>query len=199
MAVIKTRMGDGGTVEMTRDDLRRDLVEGSEAAAKKGRIPPLDGAGARLPRRDVRLPEPHLGRRTRSRSDPRQGRLAEHDLLVAALERVSAPLNREQAIRLFERRFAFDTMEVGPPRLLGEAVKFIATYEAMHMDLLQHSTVLPLFYGFMPNLGPVLPAGRAVSRTRPTCCPRARSTRPARHRRRPSRRCVEDVVWLSGR
>jgi hypothetical protein len=35
-------MGDGSTVDMTRDDIRRDVVEGSEAAAKKSKIPALD-------------------------------------------------------------------------------------------------------------------------------------------------------------
>jgi dimethylamine--corrinoid protein Co-methyltransferase len=39
--MVLTRMGDGSTVEMTRDELRRDLVEGSEAAAKKAKIPAL--------------------------------------------------------------------------------------------------------------------------------------------------------------
>ncbi len=41
MSTITTRMGDGATVEMTRDELRRDLIEGTEAAAKKGKIPTL--------------------------------------------------------------------------------------------------------------------------------------------------------------
>src|SRR5450756_2817884 len=42
MSTIKTRMGDGYTVEMTRDELRDDLLAGSADASKKGKIPQLD-------------------------------------------------------------------------------------------------------------------------------------------------------------
>ena len=38
---ILTRMGDSSTVEMTRDELRKDLEEGTEAAATKAKIPAL--------------------------------------------------------------------------------------------------------------------------------------------------------------
>jgi len=38
---ILTRMGDSSTVEMTRDELRHELEEGTEAAAVKAKIPPL--------------------------------------------------------------------------------------------------------------------------------------------------------------
>ena len=42
MSTVTTRMGDGTTVAMTRDELRRDIIEGSEAAAKKAKIPVLE-------------------------------------------------------------------------------------------------------------------------------------------------------------
>ena len=42
MRPIKTRMGDGYDVEMTPEEVRADLVAGSEDAAKKGKIPTLD-------------------------------------------------------------------------------------------------------------------------------------------------------------
>ena len=42
MSSIATRMGDGSTVILTRDEIRREIVEGSEAAAAKAKIPILE-------------------------------------------------------------------------------------------------------------------------------------------------------------
>ena len=42
MTTIGTRMGDGYVVELTPDELRHDLVEGSEDAARRGKVPALD-------------------------------------------------------------------------------------------------------------------------------------------------------------
>ena len=44
MATIRTRMGDGYAVDLSRDDLHRDLIEGSEDAARRAKIPVLDEA-----------------------------------------------------------------------------------------------------------------------------------------------------------
>jgi dimethylamine--corrinoid protein Co-methyltransferase len=38
---VPTRMGDGTFVERTRSEIRADLVAGSEAAAKRAKVPPL--------------------------------------------------------------------------------------------------------------------------------------------------------------
>jgi hypothetical protein len=37
-------MGDGSPVEMTRGEIRADVEAGSEAAAKRAKVPPLDDA-----------------------------------------------------------------------------------------------------------------------------------------------------------
>ena len=66
---------------------------------------------------------------------------------------IAAPIGREAAVRLFESAFAFDTMEVGHIDYSVKPSKFIVSVEQEHMELLQQNTVLPLFYGFMPNLG----------------------------------------------
>ena len=38
---IKTRMGDGSLVEMTRSELRAELEAGVEAAVTRAKVPPL--------------------------------------------------------------------------------------------------------------------------------------------------------------
>ena len=42
MSTVVTRMGDGSTVLLTRDEIRREILEGSEAAAVKAKIPVLE-------------------------------------------------------------------------------------------------------------------------------------------------------------
>ena len=44
MTEVRTRMGDGYAVVLTPDELRREIVEGSEDAARKAKIAPLDEA-----------------------------------------------------------------------------------------------------------------------------------------------------------
>jgi dimethylamine--corrinoid protein Co-methyltransferase len=41
MTTIRTRMGDGHAVEMTADEIRADVLAGTEDAADRGRIPAL--------------------------------------------------------------------------------------------------------------------------------------------------------------
>ena len=41
MTSITTSLGDGNRIELSPDELRSDIVQGSEAAAKKGKIDPL--------------------------------------------------------------------------------------------------------------------------------------------------------------
>ncbi|MBA7568242.1 hypothetical protein ES708_09963 [subsurface metagenome] len=38
MAKYATRMGDGFRVEMTEDDMRRDIEQGTQDAARRGKI-----------------------------------------------------------------------------------------------------------------------------------------------------------------
>ena len=44
MGKVTTRMGDGYTVEMTQDELRTDLVAGSQDAVRRGKVPALEEA-----------------------------------------------------------------------------------------------------------------------------------------------------------
>ena len=67
---------------------------------------------------------------------------------------VGLPLSREQAVRTFERAFAFDTMEVGhtdysvKPAKADRGARAERTWRPAWPN-----TIIPLFYGFMPNLG----------------------------------------------
>jgi len=196
VSTIITRMGDAATVEMTRDELHRDIVEGSEAAAAKGKVPVLEEREVEYllemfssPSRIWGVERGHEAILTKDGST--------NTIYSSRLSSgVCAPLGREAAVRLYETAFAFDTMEVGHTDYSVKPAKFLASLEAMHMELLQHITILPLFYGFMPNLGlyyrpdgpfpnpsDLLPKGRIAE------------ARAAQEEALVS--CREDVVWLS--
>jgi dimethylamine---corrinoid protein Co-methyltransferase len=152
MAIV-TRMGDGSTVEMTRDELRADIIEGSEAAAKKARIPLLTEADRDYLLEMFCCPSRIWGvQRGHEAIMSKDG--GTNTLISSRLScGIAAPIGREAAVRLFESAFAFDTMEVGHVDYSVKPSKFIVSVEAEHMELLQQNTILPLFYGFMPNLG----------------------------------------------
>jgi dimethylamine--corrinoid protein Co-methyltransferase len=191
-----TRMGDAATVEMTRDELRRDLVEGSEAAAAKGKIPVLEEREIEYlldmftsPSRIWGVERGHEAILTKDGST--------NTICSSRLSSgVCAPINREAAIRLFETAFAFDTMEVGHADYSVKPSKFIASLEQEHMELLQHITIFPLFYGFMPNLGLYYrPDGPFPNPSDLLPLGRIGEARAAQEEALEA--CREDVVWLS--
>jgi len=153
VSAIITRMGDGSTVELTRDELKADILEGSEAAAKKGKIPALSESDVEYLLEMFCCPSRIWGvARGHEAIMSKDG--GTNTLISSRLScGIAAPIGREAAVRLFESAFAFDTMEVGHLDYSVKPSKFIVTVEAEHMELLQQNTVLPLFYGFMPNLG----------------------------------------------
>ena len=83
---------------------------------------------------------------------------------------VVAPVNREVGVRLFESMLGFDSMEVSHNDYSVKPQRFLKALEMLHVELLQETTIFPLLYGFMPNLGPVLPARRLVREPLATSC-----------------------------
>ncbi len=196
MSTILTRMGDAATVEMTPDQLRRDLVEGSEAAAAKGRIPALEEREVDYlldmfasPSRVWGVERGHEAVLTKDGSA--------NTIYSSRLSSgVAAPLGREAAVRLFETAFAFDTMEVGHTDYSVKPAKFLATLEREHVELLQQVTILPLFYGFMPNLGLYYrPEGPFPNPS--DLLPQGKIAEAREAQEQALEACRADIVWLS--
>ncbi len=196
MSTIMTRMGDGASVEMTRDDLRRDLIEGTEAAAKKGKIPTL--TENELDYLEDMFASPsriwgvERGHEAVMSKDGSVNTLCSSRLSSG----VAVPIGREAAIRLFEAAFAFDSMEVGHIDYSAKPCKFIATVEQEHMELLQHITILPLFYGFMPNLGLYYRPDGAFANPS-DLLPLGKIDEARRTQEEALEACQQDTIWLS--
>lgn len=196
MSKIITRMGDAATVEMTVDELRRDVVEGSEAAATRGKVPPLEEREVdylvEMFASPSRVWGVERGHEVVLTKDGSTNTVCSSRLSSG----VCAPLNREAAVRLFEAAFAFDTMEVGHTDYSVKPSKFIASLEQEHMELLQHVTIIPLLYGFMPNLGLYYrPDGPYPNPS--DLLPKGRIAEARQAQEEALEACTEDIVWLS--
>ena len=193
---IITRMGDGFTVEMTPDEIRRDLIEGSEAAAAKAKISVLDQDDLDYLTDMFCCPTRVWGvERGHEAILSKDG--GTNTLISSRLScGIAAPIGRETAVRLFESAFAFDSMEVGHIDYSVKPSKFIVSVEQEHMELLQHTTILPLFYGFMPNLGLYYrPDGQFDNPS--DLLPLGRIDEARKTQEEALEACYEDVVWQS--
>jgi dimethylamine--corrinoid protein Co-methyltransferase len=196
VSTIITRMGDGATVQMSRDELRRDLTEGTEAAAKRAKIPTLMENELDYLEDMFACPSRVWGvERGHEAVMSKDG--GTNTLISSRLSSgIAAPIGREPAVRLFERAFAFDSMEVGHLDYSVKPSKFIVSVEQEHMELLQHTTIIPLFYGFMPNLGLYYrPDGQFVNPS--DLLPLGKIDEARATQEEALESCQADVVWQS--
>lgn len=153
MATIRTRMGDGSDVELTPKELRQELEDGCAAAVKRGKVDPLSDDDFAYLVEMFTCPSRIWGvQRGNEAILSKDG--STNSLYSSRLSSgVGLPLSREQCIRTFETAFAFDSIEVGHTDYSVKPVKPICTLEQHHVECSLNTTILPIFYGFMPNLG----------------------------------------------
>ena len=153
MTKILTRMGDNSNVEFTRDELRQEFIDGSEFAAKKAKVPPLT-------ENEIDYLVDMFAAPTRIWGVQRGNEVVmTKDGCVNALNSsqmssgVVAPVNREVGVRLYESMLGFDSMEISHNDYSVKPQRFLKKLEMLHVEILQETTIFPLLYGFMPNLG----------------------------------------------
>jgi dimethylamine--corrinoid protein Co-methyltransferase len=146
-------MGDNSNVEFTMDELRQEFIEGSEFAAKKAKVPPLT-------ENEIDFLVDMFAAPTRIWGVQRGNEVVmTKDGCVNALNSsqmssgVVAPVNREVGVRLFESMLGFDSMEISHNDYSVKPQRFLKKLEMLHVEILMETTIFPLLYGFMPNLG----------------------------------------------
>lgn len=153
MSNYRTSMGDGRRVEMTADEIRRDIAAGSEDAADRGRIPPL------TQEEQDRLYELFTNRSRVVGVEPGNEVVMSTDggnIRLIADEGncgIGIPIGRLDGFLVQERAFAFDSMELGHIDYSFKAVKPIFAQEQQDMEQILLSTIVPVLYGSMANLG----------------------------------------------
>lgn len=153
MAKHLTRRGDGALIEMSAEELMREFEEGTRDAADRGKIPALD--------------QEDLDKLLSIFTDPNRFVSVEpgnevpltHDIGTLRVmgdqgnSGVGIPLGRVQGIQVHERAFCADTMELGHIDYSFKPVKPVIAMEQQELENALLVTILPLFYGAMPNLG----------------------------------------------
>ncbi len=148
MSDIFTRYGDGSPTRMSKEDIRFDLEEGTQDAADRGKIPALTEAELDRLFEICTMPEKAV---TVERGDEV---IVSFDAGTLKLPvRAGVPMDRSAAILTHERAFCSDTMELGHVDYSYKQLKAIIHEECQAMEHIQLNTIIPVFYGAMPNLG----------------------------------------------
>lgn len=186
-----TRMGDGYLTEMSRDEIKADLEEGTQDAARKGKIPPLG--------------EDELTRLLEICTIPSKFVSVErgNEIILSSdggtmeIPRLGIP-GRLTAVQIWERVIGADTAELGYLDYSYKAVKPIVHEEQRDLEDILMSTVLPLFYGAMPNLGLYTqPDGPVPNPTE--LLPMGKIAEARESQEEAMEYAVRDIVYVAGR
>jgi len=147
MKKIYTRMGDGSVVELSDSELRRDLEEGTQDAAKRANIPPLSEDDLRRLVELYQCPDKSVG--------VERGKevVLSYDSGTTKFNRANVSVSKLQSLQIYERMLGADTMEMGHMDYSYKAAKHIMWIEQPEFEQALLVTIPPLFYGAMPNLG----------------------------------------------
>lgn len=140
-------MGDGSLIEITDDKLKQEFEEGTQDAAKKGKIPPLNQDELDLLFNIYSAPSRPVG------VEMGKEVVFTYDSTCGEVQRTLTPIDRTQSLQLFERMLGADTVELGHSDYSFKAVKPIIAYERTVLEQAQLITTVPVLYGAMPNLG----------------------------------------------
>ncbi len=154
MAKIFQRFGDGYLQEMTEADLKKDIVEGTEDAADRANISPLSEGEIQ------RMYDIYSSPRKFVSVEPGNEIVLSHDggthkLNVGASGGAGHGLDigRRLCTEIYERLLGSDTMDFAHVDYSFKPVKNILADEQQDMEQTLLSTIIPIYYGAMPNLG----------------------------------------------
>ncbi len=139
---IPTRMGDGGLIETTRSELRAELEQGTLAAAKRAKVPPLT--------------EDELAHLLEIFASPASFVSVEQgDELILSCDGTGGQIasSRLEDLREWEASLGSDLVELYHVDYSYKAIKTIRHVEQQAMRAVQLLLTVPVQYGAMPNLG----------------------------------------------
>ena len=150
---IFTRMGDGERISMPVQEVKEELLEGTQDAAKKGGIPELT-------EEDLQQLFEILAEPGRIVSVPPGNEVVVTDdgcamifCMGSADGGAALPVSRQNSILAYERGFAADTVSLGHEDYSFKPTKAIIDYEMQTYYTTSLATTVPFFYGAQPNLG----------------------------------------------
>ena len=143
-----TRMGDGYAIWMSKAQIKEDVLAGMEDAVKKGKAEPMPDADIdylveilTMPGKNVSVEKGYEG-------------ITIFDAGSLKMPvRSGVPVDRTTDVLVHERAMCSDSMELCHVDYSYKPVKTIVSEESMAMEAALQDTIIPLFYGAMPNLG----------------------------------------------
>ena len=150
---ILVRMGDGERISMSADDIKEDLLVGTQDAADKGQIAELTSEELDKmfeiyadPNRTVSVVP---GNEVITTDDGASG------MMVADRPDggTGLPMGYFNAVMAYERVCCADTAGMGHYDYSCKPVKSIINYEKQRYYMYSQSVTIPLIYGTQPNLG----------------------------------------------
>jgi len=146
-------MGDGERISMPIQEVKEELLKGTQDAAKKGGVPELSQEELQQvfeilcePGRVVSVPP---GNEVVVTDDG----CAKIFCMGSADGGAALPLSRQNSILAYERGFAADTVSLGHEDYSFKPTKAIIDYEMQTYYTTSLATTVPFFYGSQPNLG----------------------------------------------
>ena len=144
--MILTRMGDGTFIEMSRDEIRKEIDDGVAIAVRTCKCPPLS--------------EEDKGRLLDIICDPRKFVSVErgnelvltYDSQPLKLTRLGLPIAMPQILQTYERVMMADTLEMAYVHYSFKPLKTILPEEQYATAEALLVTTPPLLYGAMPNM-----------------------------------------------
>jgi dimethylamine--corrinoid protein Co-methyltransferase len=147
MGKILTRMGDGFRVEMTEQEVRKDLETGTLDAADRAKVSPLKEDELKYLFEIFACPDRVVG--------VEQGHevCLSYDSATTKLKRAHISVSKIQSLQILERALGADSLELAHIDYSFKPVKPIVMFEKPIMEQAVLITIAPLLYGAMPNLG----------------------------------------------
>ncbi len=154
MAKTIQRRGDGTTLEMTVDEIRKDIEAGVQDAAERAQVPPLTDDEIKHATEIYARPERIVS------VEPGNEVVLSHDegtvKIVAGVcggAGLGIDCGRQTASELYERALGADMIEYGHIDYSWKPVRPLVADEHILVERALMVTSSPLVYGAMPNLG----------------------------------------------
>ena len=150
---IITRMGDGVRVELPAEQVKEDILAGTQDAADRGKIPELNSDELEklfeIFADTNRIVAVEAGQEVITTDD-----MASMSLMSDQADGgVGIPLSSSQSAMTYERVCCADTAGMGHTDYSCKPVKPIVNYEKQMYYSTNQVTTIPLIYGTQPNLG----------------------------------------------
>jgi dimethylamine---corrinoid protein Co-methyltransferase len=148
MGKIITRMGDGFRVEMTEQEVQKDLEAGTLDAADRAKISPLKEDELKYLYEIFACPYRVVG------VEHGHEVCLSYDGSSSKMKRAGISVSKIQTLQILERALGADSLELSHVDYSFKAVKPIVSFnEKPIMEQAVLTTIPPLLYGAMPNLG----------------------------------------------